>query len=249
VKFYSSGMYVRLAFAVAVHVDPDVLLVDEVLAVGDEPFQRKCMDRIKGFQREGRTIIFVTHGLDVVRQLCDRVIMLEKGNVIVDGTPVDALRAFRERYADETAADPDEFGTRRVQITNTTITDGHGNAKDRFEPGEELGVELRIRANEPTDDWAAGIAIYNHLDVLIYGTNTVLRGDALPPIDHEATLAFGFGALPMVEGQYYVTVAVHSKDETQQYHRQERIAAFRVLSPPSEVGVLHMNTTFDIELQ
>ena len=76
-KFYSSGMYVRLAFAVAVHVDPEILLVDEVLAVGDEPFQRKCMERIKQFQREGRTIVFVTHGLDQVRQLCDRVIMLE----------------------------------------------------------------------------------------------------------------------------------------------------------------------------
>src|SRR5215211_7932603 len=111
VKFYSSGMYVRLAFAVAVHVDPEILLVDEVLAVGDEPFQRKCMDRIKGFQREGRTIIFVTHGLDVVRQLCDRVIMLEKGNMVVDGTPVDALRAFRERYTDNSEAEPDEYGT------------------------------------------------------------------------------------------------------------------------------------------
>src|SRR5215204_7385935 len=84
VKFYSSGMYVRLAFAVAVHVDPDILLVDEVLAVGDESFQRKCLEKIRSFMREGRTIVFVTHGLDQVRQLCDRVIMLESGQVVVD---------------------------------------------------------------------------------------------------------------------------------------------------------------------
>lgn len=81
VKFYSSGMYVRLAFAVAVHVDPEILLVDEVLAVGDEPFQRKCMERIKQFQREGRTIVLVTHALDTVRQLCDRAILDRKSVV------------------------------------------------------------------------------------------------------------------------------------------------------------------------
>ena len=104
VKFYSSGMYVRLAFAVAVHVDPEMLLVDEVLAVGDEPFQRKCMDRIKSFQREGRTIVLVTHDLDSVRQLCDRAVLLDHGDVIVDGTAVQAVRSFRERYTQEPVA-------------------------------------------------------------------------------------------------------------------------------------------------
>ena len=98
VKFYSSGMYVRLAFAVAVHVDPDVLLVDEVLAVGDEPFQRKCMDRIREFQNDGRTIILVTHALDQVAELCDRAIVLEKGVVQVDGDPLQALRHLRADF-------------------------------------------------------------------------------------------------------------------------------------------------------
>lgn len=101
VKFYSSGMYVRLAFAVAVHVDPEILLVDEVLAVGDEPFQRKCMDRIRQFQNEGRTIIFVTHSLDLVGTLCDRVILLENGHLLVDGLPVEALEMFRKRHPPE----------------------------------------------------------------------------------------------------------------------------------------------------
>jgi len=85
VKFYSSGMYVRLAFAVAVHVDPDVLLVDEVLAVGDEPFQRKCLDRIRAFQHEGRTIILVTHSLETVAEMCDRAVVLERGRVLAVG--------------------------------------------------------------------------------------------------------------------------------------------------------------------
>lgn len=85
VKFYSSGMYVRLAFAVAVHVDPDLLLVDEVLAVGDEAFQLKCIDKIREFQREGRTIVFVSHASKQVEQLCDRVVVLHHGAMIFDG--------------------------------------------------------------------------------------------------------------------------------------------------------------------
>ena len=97
VKFYSSGMYVRLGFAVAVNVDPDVLVVDEVLAVGDERFQRKCMDRIKTFQKEGRTILFVSHSPDLVRSICDRAVVLSDGYMIGEGTPGEAVRLFRER--------------------------------------------------------------------------------------------------------------------------------------------------------
>ncbi len=245
VKFYSSGMFVRLAFAVAVHVDPDVLLVDEVLAVGDEPFQRKCMERIKQFQRDGKTIILVTHGLDMVRQLCDRVIMLEHGEVTIDGTPVAALRAFRDRYEQEVVA-LDETGTRRIEVRKVQVTDGDGAPKERFNSGERLGIELDVATNAPTDDWEVGVAIINHLDVIVYGTNTRMQGVELPPIDGPRRVRFTFDEIPMIEGQYMVTVALHNNDETEQYHRLERIASFRVFSPPNAAGVLHMNTEFEI---
>jgi ABC-2 type transport system ATP-binding protein len=104
VKFYSSGMYVRLGFAVAVNVDPDILVVDEVLAVGDERFQRKCMDRIKQFQQEGRTILFVSHSPDQVRSICDRAVVLNDGAMIALGTPGEAVRAFREQLLEVEAA-------------------------------------------------------------------------------------------------------------------------------------------------
>jgi ABC-type polysaccharide/polyol phosphate transport system ATPase subunit len=97
VKFYSSGMYVRLGFAVAVNVDPDVLVIDEVLAVGDERFQRKCMERVKQFQRDGRTILFVSHAPDLVRSICDRAVVLSDGEMIGAGPPGEAVRLFRER--------------------------------------------------------------------------------------------------------------------------------------------------------
>ena len=249
VKFYSSGMYVRLAFAVAVHVDPEILLIDEVLAVGDEPFQRKCMARIKQFQREGRTIIFVTHGVDIVRQLCDRVIMLERGEVLVDGKPQEALRTFRERYAPEVEGDAEDDvrGTGELRITSITITDGRGTAKERFEPGDQLGLELVIEPHEPVSDPIVGVAIYNHLDTLVYGTNTSLRNIDLGLVDRPRRIRFDFGTIPMVEGQYFVTVAVHSRDELTQYHWLERQVAFKVFSPSGEPGMVHLDTTIEVQ--
>ena len=96
VRHYSSGMYVRLGFAVAVNVEPDILLVDEVLSVGDEAFQRKCIERVKKFQEEGRTILFVTHAADLVRRICDRAIVLDHGKMVIDAPPGEAVRTFRE---------------------------------------------------------------------------------------------------------------------------------------------------------
>ena len=96
VRHYSSGMYVRLGFAVAVNVEPDILLVDEVLSVGDEAFQRKCIERVKKFQEEGRTILFVTHAADLVRRICDRAIVLDHGKMVIDAAPGEAVRVFRE---------------------------------------------------------------------------------------------------------------------------------------------------------
>lgn len=98
VKFYSSGMYVRLAFAIAVHVDPDILLVDEVLAVGDEPFQRKCMEKIRQFQAEGRTIVLVSHGAEQIRDVCDRVVVLKRGEVVFDGDVEPGIAALIESF-------------------------------------------------------------------------------------------------------------------------------------------------------
>jgi ABC-2 type transport system ATP-binding protein len=241
VKFYSSGMYVRLAFAVAVHVDPEILLVDEVLAVGDEPFQRKCMERIKQFQREGRTIVLVTHALDQVRQLCDRAILLDHGDMVVDGTSLEAVRAFRERYTHEPVHD-DDYGDRRARIDGVTVTDGEGHHQDRFQPGDELGVEFDVEVGTgPTvEDWAVGIAIEDHLDNVVYGTNTTMQGMTLPPLSGRRRVRFRFSDIPMLEGQYYVTVAIHDRGGGITYHRLDRRTSFRVFSEGTEVGVLHL---------
>src|SRR5258708_2951778 len=137
VKFYSSGMYVRLGFAVAVNMDPDVLVIDEVLAVGDERFQRKCIGRVKEFQREGRTILLVTHSADTVRSICDRGVVLSHGNLVGEGEPGEATRIFREGLMAEGAgmaiADPTLVA---VPATPTTLgaVPGAAGAPDAERP-------------------------------------------------------------------------------------------------------------------
>ncbi|MCL3862724.1 ABC transporter ATP-binding protein [Actinotalea sp. K2] len=218
VKFYSSGMYVRLAFAVAVHVDPDILLVDEVLAVGDEPFQRKCMDRIRGFQQEGRTIVLVTHSLDQVADLCDRAIVLEHGRVLADDVPRDALRVLRADFETtrqkevEQATDPS--GTDRPKRPNVSIAGVRVIADDdpaeqpTIAPTDSLTIEVVVDAGERLEDWILGIGIDNPLGVVVYGTNTRLLGTPLPPLDGSIRYAFRLPAIHLGEGEYTIHASV-----------------------------------------
>ena len=246
VKFYSSGMYVRLAFAVAVHVDPEVLLVDEVLAVGDEPFQRKCLDRIKRFQREGRTIVFVTHGLDQLRELCDRVIMLDHGRAVVDGSPLEALRAFRDRYlVDADEAEGADGQAHAVEIVGVRVLDAGGSPRHRFESGDRVHVEVDVLAHQPTDDWAAGIAVTNPSDVLAFGTNTKLLEANLGLLQGRRTVRFSVDRLVLIEGQYFLTVAVHPLVGPE-YHRLERATSFKVYSHSGASGLVDLDLSVEV---
>ena len=183
VKFYSSGMYVRLAFAVAVHVDPDVLLVDEVLAVGDEPFQRKCMDRIHSFQNDGRTIIIVSHSLDQIAELCDRAIVLEHGEVQVDGEPTTALRHLRADFEvtrqNERERERDSgVGQRasRAEIRQVRLGDDPIGEITRIKPGGAIVIHVTIDAIEPLTDWILGVGFDLPGGQIIYGTNIEAPG-------------------------------------------------------------------------
>ena len=223
VKFYSSGMYVRLAFAVAVHVDPDILLVDEVLAVGDEPFQRKCMDRIRQFQNEGRTIILVTHALDQVADLCDRAIVLEHGVIQLDGPPREALRHLRadfdtmrqeeiesqrdrERIAAPTAQAAAEVST--GTITSVRLHDAAGAPVMTIAPGGALLVTIEAKLDGLVDDPVFGIGIETPLGQVVYGTNTKLMGIKLRALSGPTSVTFRLPELWLGEGQYTLQAAV-----------------------------------------
>ncbi|WP_222194120.1 ABC transporter ATP-binding protein [Modestobacter italicus] len=252
VKFYSSGMYVRLAFSVAIHVDPEILLIDEVLAVGDEAFQRKCLDKIKTFQREGRTIVFVTHGLDQVRELCDRVILLDHGDVVIDGDPIAAVRTIRDTWQDEAvteAAARDipaaELGNGEMSIGAVRTLDASGAETSRLSPNEPCTFEFEVSSTGRTTDWVSGIAIENHLDQLCYGVNSGLMGRQLEPIQGDRTVRFHVPALALGEGHYHLTVAVHSLEGIE-YARKNRVANFKVYSDREQVGPVFLEPTLEI---
>jgi ABC-2 type transport system ATP-binding protein len=182
VKHYSSGQYIRLGFAIAVHVDPDVLLVDEVLAVGDEAFQEKCLAKIQQFRDEGRTILFVSHALDLVENLCDRVIVLEAGRKIYDGAPANGTLVLRNRMSGGSATGGSDDA---VQLTDVRFTSGPGSeAKVQFDPGEPLTISVDVTISETMSQLPERIYLHASVlgphDVPVWNMETV-GGVAVPP--------------------------------------------------------------------
>ncbi len=225
VKHYSSGMYIRLGFAVAVHSNPEILLVDEVLAVGDERFQRKCLDRIDDFQREGRTIVLVTHSMDMLRTVCDRALFIHEGHPMIEGKPPEVIRVFRDTLHGEShteASTGEERGNRQIQILRVGITNGQGHEQEVFRAGEDLVISIDLEAPEPVDDPMVGIGVYDENEDLVLGTNSDTLGRSLGVLHGKTRVRFTCGDLPMQDGRYLVTIGVTSRDHRTVYHWQER---------------------------
>lgn len=242
VKHYSSGMYVRLGFAVAVHVDPDILIVDEVLSVGDEVFQRKCLDRIRRFQREGRTIVFVTHAVDSVREICSHAAFLHHGEVQAYGEADEVIRNFRETIHGEAhleAAAGTERGTGEVQVVSVAIRDGDGAEREIFYAGDTMDVVVDIEAQTPVEDPNIGIAFYDERDHLVFGTNTARRELRLGQLQGKARVRLSLESLPFQDGRFSITVGVTTRDERVPYHWQEKAYAFRCVNLSRDVGFVH----------
>ena len=186
VKFYSSGMYVRLGFAVAVNVEPDILVIDEVLAVGDEDFQRKCLARIKQFQDDGRTILFVTHSSELVRQICDRAVVLSSGGVIEVGPAAEAIKVYHDHLlATGTAVDvplgPGEDGAavaahRPIRITGLDLEHPGSGSRPYLLPNESLSVHILFEASEPVDDVVFAVEVIDQRGELVFATDTDILG-------------------------------------------------------------------------
>lgn len=238
VKFYSSGMYVRLAFAVAVHVDPDILIVDEVLAVGDEPFQRKCMDRIRAFQKAGKTIVLVTHSLDIVGELCDRALVLEHGQVVFDGEPARALSRLREDFEGmRQAAVVDEGAPISRYIRSVVVRTADGAVDRPIVSGEELTIEVTVTIDTQVDDWIVGIGIQTPLGQTLFGTSTDLMKSRTGPVDGDFTVSFLISSAWLAGGQYYVNAA-YARDSVGELDWVTQGAVISVRGDRRMIGVL-----------
>jgi ABC-2 type transport system ATP-binding protein len=264
VRFYSSGMYVRLGFAVAVNVNPDILLVDEVLAVGDEHFQQKCMDRIHQFQTEGRTIVVVSHAADVMRQICNRVAVIDAGNVISVAPPGEAIRAFRDRLietGEATAAEhtsvgedaapataqvaaPDRRPTgpipvvteRRVAITACRIELPGVPERQHVFPGEGFNIVLDLKVKSRVPNVAFGCSVFTEHGGLVFDCDSAMVGDRYDLETGLSTVSFQFADLPLLDGRYTVNLRVQDTGAGTVYARQEPAATFEVVNPGRATG-------------
>lgn len=250
VRFYSSGMYVRLGFAVAVNVDPHILLVDEVLAVGDERFQQKCMARIHEFQEEGRTIVVVSHAADQMRQLCDRVAVINAGELLTVAPPGEAIRAFRDVLlgSDEPipAADeglPEPTGEqqavhltttpRSVQVLSSRLEAAAGGT--RLHPGDAATVVVELDVREEVRQVVFGCSIWSSKGEMIFDYNS---GEpvTLPP--GRTSFSLAFSELPLLDGSYEVNVRVQHHRGGVMYARLEPAATFQVENPGTTTGIV-----------
>jgi lipopolysaccharide transport system ATP-binding protein len=253
VKHYSSGMRVRLGFSVAVHMEPEVLLIDEVLAVGDQNFQHKCLDYIMGMKRQGVTICFVSHGLSSVRRLCSRAVWLDDGAVQAVGDVDDVVSAYLRHSAEEEekasakakATDKKsktgageaqrnatkakrQWGTGDLKVIDVSFLDAKGEVRTIFRTGEPWTVRLRYRAPQRIEKPVFGLAVHRNDGLHICGPNTQLAGLNLPSVEGEGEVFYHVDHLPLMEGGYLVSVSAHNEADTVMYDYHDRLHTFKV---------------------
>lgn len=236
VKHYSSGMFMRLGFSVAIHVQPDVLIVDEILAVGDQAFQAKCLDRILELKRQGTTIMMVSHNINQLRSICSELVWIEKGHVKAQG-PTEAVvaeyNAFSyDREVTQTRLTEQSFerqGDQRVEITAVRLLDDTGEEQSHFQTGDALTIEMAYHAHVPVPNPEFGLAIFRQDGLHINGPNTVQAGLDLGVVEGEGVVRYRIEALPLLPARYNVTTAVHDSRYPHCYDLHKEAYSFRIV--------------------
>ncbi|MBV8859694.1 MAG: ABC transporter ATP-binding protein [Acidobacteria bacterium] len=270
VKTYSSGMFVRLAFAVASNVEPDILVIDEALAVGDAVFQHRCLRRIKEIQERGATVLFVSHDAAAVRALCTRAVLMSAGRVLSDGPPIEVLNHYQktvmereQAYEEEEAAadgtDAEDalevgegfaplrytyrHGDGSAEIVSAELLDAARRPVGVVETGSPLTVRMRARINREVDDAVFGVLVNDSRGVHAYGTNTKEQQVDLGLLRRGelVEVSFAFDCWLGLD-QFSVSLAVHSRDGVS-YDWLDGVLFFRVTSPVLVEGIANLNAT------
>jgi lipopolysaccharide transport system ATP-binding protein len=245
IRTYSSGMWARLGFSVATDVKPDILIVDEILAVGDDAFQRKSSERIQAFQEQGVTILLVTHNMGLVETMCQRAVWLDHGQVVSVGPAKSVVDQYLGRVRKDeagrlirvglTAKEEQRWGTRLIELVGARITDLNGEPQTVFTTGQPLMLQIDYLAHQPVENPVFGLAIHRQDGVHITGPNTGHAGFNLGRISGAGTVTFRVDSIPLLEGLYHFSIAVHNHDDTEMFDYHDRAYPFRVLNHGSDV--------------
>lgn len=246
-KNLSSGMQVRLAFSTAIQSNPDILLVDEVLAVGDMEFQQKCFDIFNRYKKDGVTILFVTHDLSAVRRFCDKTLLLKEGSSREFGDTNKIIDSYiyknkeNERETEEAPVQrKTRWGNMAIEITGVKFIDKNGNENENFILGDPFTARIFYESHERIRSPVIGIVFYNQ-ETYCYGTTTDFRGCDTGVVFGRGHVDFLVDRLPFMSGKFDVTVAVASSDYSTQYDWHDRLYSFNVHNPTRELGIFNVN--------
>ncbi|MBU1713125.1 MAG: ABC transporter ATP-binding protein [Proteobacteria bacterium] len=222
VKRYSSGMYVRLGFAVAAHLEPEILVVDEVLAVGDVQFQKKCLGKMGDVAREGRTVLFVSHNMAAVENLCRTGIVLEKGEIGFKGRVTEALKFYLNSVAEmidtsNIGTRPDRRGEGQVRITDIKIKDQEKNENIPFPAGTKLFFEIDYKSGENVKNPRVIIGLYDLMNVGVARFDTEITGDLISVLPSSGRITCSTESAPLAPGRYFINIAFLSNGVIQDY--------------------------------
>jgi lipopolysaccharide transport system ATP-binding protein len=256
VKRYSSGMYMRLAFAVAAHLDPEILIVDEVLAVGDVDFQRKCLGKMQSVSNEGRTVLFVTHNMAVVERLCSRALLFDSGRLVMDATARQVLSVYLSTSeAEVLACAPETDSFRIAEVRRIVLCDSTGSPLKEVTTADtpRLRIELVVRERRP--DLGIAFSLHDELQNPIFASTPADNGLQQPIEQGRHELIVAFPGPILLPRRYSITVSVYST-RGQSFHNCQHALAFDVLpaaSPvysaaPNRVGVMQMLCRWDHEI-
>jgi len=255
IRTYSSGMVMRLAFSIAIHADPDIFLIDEALSVGDGHFQQKCMRKIRQFRANGGSIVFVSHDLNAVKMLCDRAIVLDKGNVIANDEPEAAVNIYNQLLGGDEEEGPTQpslpqngYGSFDVAFEEVTVS-GQDSDHHVVSSGEMINLHMDISAREQVESLTVGMMIRDRFGQDLFGTNSYHLGHEVS-VNKGETKRYTF-VIPMhlAPGKYTVTVALHEgMDHTRHcYHWWDNAATFEVAGIRGALfgGVCNLSPTLE----
>ncbi len=251
-KTYSSGMYVRLGFSIAINVNPDILLIDEILAVGDENFQKKCYQKIEEFKNKGKTIVLVSHDLAVIEKMCDRVYLIDNGRQFYKENPVDviseyhkilfkkrkqALRVNQEELTEEEKKDKaassltefNRWGSREAEITGIEFLDDRNRETYIYKTGDFLKIKMDYSAEKKIKEPVFGLAIYKEDGTLLCGPNTSTGGCEIDFIEGQGSVEYLIDSLPFLPGTYLFTASIYDRSLRHAYDHWERCLTFNVV--------------------
>ena len=245
VRTYSSGMYMRLGFAIAAHIDADVLLLDEVFAVGDEQFQRKCFGKIFEFKQRGGTIVFVSHDAAAVERLCDRAVLLRDGSVAFDGPTHDAIVRYRQQLAGdldpaERGAGLNEWGSGEARIESVELVGSDGAPRTQFLAGESLTLRLRIVAVQPIAPPRLSFELRDSSGVLVAGSGSSTAELGWDQETTDLAVRFEVEQLPLADGRFHLRLGLTDETGERLYHWLDNALAFVVYPAGEERGVVRL---------